>query len=272
MDVDMDEWIWDEICCPECNEFSDTPVNGFPRNRALENLLDKNIERIDQGQEYNSAFDKCSLFADLLERFNKIKNDPNTRINEEISELKNQVDMRREELKQKIDKESLEMIEKLEEFEKECILKSARVKCSLFSDMLKRFNKIKSYPETKISEEISDLKKKVYLKREEMSKESLEMIAKIDEFEKECKLKAASLKSDCKLNEKLKSWGKSLKSWQQSLNSFERNTDNWNRVLNESTSALKELDSEYWNFDKNLFLNRLSQFKHPYCDEFIALK
>ena len=201
-----EENMTNQIHCPKCNEFFEIPINGFPRNRAVEDLLEKNITKIDLGEEHKSAFDKCSLFADLLERFNKIRNDPNTRINEEISELKNQVDIRREEMKMKIDKESLEMIKKL------------------------------------------------------------------DEFEKDCKLKADSLKSDSKLNEKFESWKNSLKQWQQSLNSFERNIDNWNRVLNESTSALNDLYKEFINFNKELFLNRLIEFKYPDSSEFITIK
>ena len=192
-----EENMTNQIHCAKCNEFFEIPVNGFPRNRAVEDLLEKNIEKIDLGEEHKSAFDKCSLFNDLLERFKKIKNDPDTRINEEISELKNQVDIRREEMKLKIDKESLEMIEKL------------------------------------------------------------------DEFEKDCKLKAVSLKSDSKLNEKFETWKNSLKEWQQSLNSFERNIDNWNRVSKESTSNLKDLHIEFINFKREIFLNRLVEFKYP---------
>lgn len=64
----------------------------------------------------------------MLERFKTIKNDPETRINKEISELKNRVDLRREEMKEKIDSESFEMIEKIDEFEKECKLTVASLK------------------------------------------------------------------------------------------------------------------------------------------------
>ena len=183
--------------CLICQKNHNIPVNGFPRNLALESLLETNFYKIDLGEEYKSAIDKCSLFDDLLKRFNKIKNDPERGIYKEISDLKNEVDLRREEMKLKIDKESLEMIEKL------------------------------------------------------------------DEFEKECKLKAVSLKSDSKLNEKFESWQNSLKQWQQSLDTFERNKDIWHRVLNESTSVLKDLHLEFLNFKREIFLNRLIEFKYP---------
>jgi hypothetical protein len=108
-----------------------------------------------------------------------------------------------------------------------------------------------------------------------IDKESLEMIEKLDEFEKDCKLKAVSLKSDSKLNEKFVSWQNSLKQWQKSLNSFERNLDNWNRVLNESTSTLKDIHLEFINFNREIFLNRLIELKYPNLlasNKFIKLK
>ena len=68
-----EENMTNQIYWPECNEFFDIPINGFPRIRAIENLLKKNIDKIDLGAEYKSASDKCSLFGDLLERFKTIQ-------------------------------------------------------------------------------------------------------------------------------------------------------------------------------------------------------
>lgn len=59
-------------------------------------------------------------FDDMLERFYAIKNDPETRIHSVISELRNEIDLRREELKCEIDKNALNAIQKLDDFEKEC--------------------------------------------------------------------------------------------------------------------------------------------------------
>lgn len=193
------------LLCVICNEHFDIPSNGFPPARALESLLKKNIQNIDLGEEYNSARDKCSVFGDLLDRFNKIKSDPEMRISEVISDLKNKLDLRREEMKQKIDQEALGMIEKL------------------------------------------------------------------NDFEKECKLKAASVKSDPKLDDKLKKWQINVKEWQQRMRTFER-SDNWKKILDESTSTIKDLHSEFLNFDRNLFLNRLNKFKCFNESNFIIIK
>lgn len=192
------------LLCVICNEDFDIPSNGFPPARALESLLKKNIQNIDLGEEYNSARDKCSLFGDLLDQFNKIKNDPEMRISEVISDLKNKFDLRREEMKQNIDKQILQMIDEL------------------------------------------------------------------NEFEKECKFKVASVKSDPKLDEKLKKWQINFKEWQQRMRTFER-SDNWKKILDESTSTIKHLHSEFLNFDRNLFLDRLNQFKCSASNNLVTL-
>ena len=128
--------------CDICNKSFDIPINGFAPNRALENLMEVDIDELDLGEEYNAAFDKCEYFGDLLDQLNSIKNDPEVKIHTVLSDLRNKVkkiisssvcefchynnfelnkvDLRREELKQEIDKKALEMIEKLNQYEKDC--------------------------------------------------------------------------------------------------------------------------------------------------------
>lgn len=109
-----------KIECDNCNETHEIPHNGFVPNRALEHLMKLKIDKLDLGEEYNSAFEKFSLFADLLEYFNRVKNDPEMKIHTLLSDLRNKVDLRREVLKDEIDKKALEMIEKINEYEKDC--------------------------------------------------------------------------------------------------------------------------------------------------------
>ena len=120
--------------CDICDELFDIPTKGFAPNRALESLLKQEIDVLDLGDEYNSAFDKCSQFKDLIEHFNRVKNDPEMRIHTVLSDLRNKVDLRREELKQDIDSEALKMIEKINEYEKDC--KASIKQDSKFDDML----------------------------------------------------------------------------------------------------------------------------------------
>ena len=187
-----------KIGCEHCEKRFEIRVEGFARNRALENLLEKKIEWIDLGDEYNSAFDKCKLFSDLLEQLNLMNNDPETRIHSVISDLRNKVDLRREELKDEIDKEALTMIRIL------------------------------------------------------------------DDFENECKENSASIKSNSDLNKRIVKWGKDLRDWQVNLSTFKRNINSWTTVINQSTCALKELQSEYFKLNEVLFLNRLNDIKCSY--------
>ena len=140
---------------------------------------------------------------------------------------------------------------------------SARDKCEQLERMLEHFIRIRNDPEVEISAVIKDLKNMVDLRREEMKeeidKESLEMIEKLDEFEKECKSNAESMKSDSELDKKLKTWSNDLKQWQQSLNSFKRNANKWKAILIESSSHLKKLQSEVCKFNENLFLKRFNR-------------
>ena len=108
------------IKCYICDESFDIPTKGFVRNRALENLMEVDIDELDLGEEYNSAFDKCNYFGDLLEQLSPIKNDPETRIHTVLSELRDKVILRREDLKQDIDKKAQEFINKINDYEKEC--------------------------------------------------------------------------------------------------------------------------------------------------------
>lgn len=123
------------IKCDICDESFDIPIKGFVRNRALESLMEVDIDELDLGEEYNSAFDKCNYFGDFLEQLSPIKNDPETRIHAVLSDLRNKVDLRREELKQEIDRKALETIEQLNQFEKDC-------KASIKSDNSSLDNKI----------------------------------------------------------------------------------------------------------------------------------
>ena len=138
--------------------------------------------------------------------------------------------------------------------------KSAREKCQLFNDLLDHLNTLKDDPEMKIHTVISELKNKVDLRREELKqeidKESLKMIEKLDEFEKECKSNSSLLKFNSDLNLYLTSWRTDLKEWQQSLSTFKNDSDKWKSILNKSSLALRYIQSLIIKFNDRLFLHR----------------
>ena len=113
-----------KIMCSLCDEFYVIPANGFVTNRVLNSLLENETKMVYFGNNirssYNSAKETYESFEELLDGFNRIKNDPEMKIHTVINELRNNVDVRREYLKEEIDKKSLAMIEKLNEFEKDC--------------------------------------------------------------------------------------------------------------------------------------------------------
>ena len=180
-----------KIQCKSCNKTHNIPKNGFVPNKTLESLIEINIDQLDLGKEYNSVLEKLNDFEELLEQFNKAKNDPETRIHSVLSDLRNKVDLKREELKQDIDKKALEIIEKINEYEKEC-------------------------------------------------KESIKLHSNLDS--------------------KICEWENELKQSRLFLNTLERNTVKWNEISNKMTSNLKDLQSEFFKLNGNLFLNRLNDF------------
>ena len=109
-----------KIECIKCNKSFEIPVDGFAPNRDLESLLEREINELDLGDEYNWYFLKFTQFEQFLEHFSRVINDPELKIHSVLSELKNNIDLRREEIKQKIDIQSLKMIKKIDEFEIQC--------------------------------------------------------------------------------------------------------------------------------------------------------
>lgn len=115
------------IECKTCNESFDIPFKGFIRVRPLEIELEKKAKS-EEEIKIKAISDRFSFLEQLINDFNEFKNDPETKINDVINELRNKVDLRREEMKQEIDRESLKMIDKLNEFEKECREKTQTIK------------------------------------------------------------------------------------------------------------------------------------------------
>ena len=135
--------------------------------------------------------------------------------------------------------------------------------CKSFEELFDEFKKIKNDPEMKINTVISEFRNKVDLRREDLKQKIdikiLELIERIDEFEKECKANASNVKSDCKLDETLDRLKNALNETKKSSVTFEL-VEKWMKIADESKSAIKEIQSELLKFDESLFLNRLTSF------------
>lgn len=132
-----------------------------------------------------------------------------------------------------------------------------------FEELLEEFNRIQNDPEMKIHSVINELRNKVDLRREKLKqnidRNALTLIDRIDEFEKECKANASNVKSDCKLDEKLEMFKNELDETRKSSVTF-KSVEKQMRIVDESKSAIKKLQSEFLKFNKRLFLNRLNSF------------
>ena len=116
------------IGCNICQVDHNLISGGFPRVIALEKLIEKQIEHLHLGDEYNSTFKQYKDFSDLLDRFEKLRKDPEVRIHEEIGDMKAKIDLHREELKSQIDREALMYIDILDQYEQNCKLNAVEIK------------------------------------------------------------------------------------------------------------------------------------------------
>ena len=110
----------EKAICLTCSSIFEIPPNGLIPNKALEELIEKKIQSLDLGEEYNLAANKFQEFNDLLENITDLKNSSEEKIHSTISDLRTRIDLTREQLKSKIDEEALKLIKKLDDYEKEC--------------------------------------------------------------------------------------------------------------------------------------------------------
>lgn len=132
-----------------------------------------------------------------------------------------------------------------------------------FEELLDEFNRTQNDPDMKIHTVINELRNKVDLRREKLKqnidRKALTLIERIEEFEKECKSNAPNVKSDCKLDEKLEMLKNELDETRKCSLTFE-SVEKRMRIVDESKSAIKKLQSEFFKFNESLFLNRLNSF------------
>ena len=107
--------------CSICLTPFEIPPSGLIPNKALEELIEKKIQSLDLGEDYNLAANKCQEYKDLLERIKQLKDSSEDKIYSTISDIRSRIDLKREELKSKIDEEALELIEELDNYEAECM-------------------------------------------------------------------------------------------------------------------------------------------------------
>ena len=106
-----------EIKCAECNESHQIP-EGFLINRIVENLLRRKLHNIDLGGEHVKATSALKELSEFMKKMRHMKQNPESEINEIVSDLRNKIDLRRDVLKKRIDDEAQALIDELDEFER----------------------------------------------------------------------------------------------------------------------------------------------------------
>ncbi len=101
--VDLFEIVDDRFECLFCGEEHKIPSNGFPYNKALEQLVQYNLDQIELGDAYKGAKISFENFNLKIETLEKIKIDPGGYINEHFSDIMDEIDARRIKLKSELD-------------------------------------------------------------------------------------------------------------------------------------------------------------------------
>ena len=105
------------IRCETCEVEHQIPINGFHANKALQVLIEAEIDKLDFGSVYKSAKKSCESVEETLNKIKVLLRDPYFYTHEKISKLKNAVQLKGEELR--IDEEMKKLMDRLEEYERQ---------------------------------------------------------------------------------------------------------------------------------------------------------
>jgi len=140
--------------CSQCEEILKKPVllpcgHSICENHKIEKIkngskkimcnIETNVQCLKIGEGYESAKERFQSLKNFYELLTQIYKDPGLFVHDKISEIKNDVDLRREELKAKIDEDALELIAKLNEYEKECLKKIKDIQKNEIESKLKQW-------------------------------------------------------------------------------------------------------------------------------------
>lgn len=106
--------------CKLCDEDHHIEESNMIVSKALERLINSNVENLNLGCDYNDAFDFCNGLDQSLKNLEAWTNEPMSFIKQTIDKLKNKTELIREERKLKIDEEAKKIIEQLETYLEQC--------------------------------------------------------------------------------------------------------------------------------------------------------
>ena len=110
----------ESVICHKCGIEHKIPKDGFPPNKALAEIIEAELEKLDFGKTHHQAKESCKLFENELKELEVTLNDPSHYTKQKINDLKNIVQLKGEELKLRIDQEMDKLFGTLEEYERQC--------------------------------------------------------------------------------------------------------------------------------------------------------
>lgn len=107
--------------CKLCDNDHLIDKNNLVVNKSLEILINANLDKINFGSLYNTAFKRLNELDQAIGNLETILNNPTLFIQQVIDQMKNTTEIIREELKLKIDDKANQIIDQLDQYEKNCI-------------------------------------------------------------------------------------------------------------------------------------------------------
>lgn len=109
----------ESVICHKCGIEHKIPKGGFPANKALAEIIETEIEKLDFGKTHHQAKESCKLFENELKELEVTLKDPSHYTDQKINDLKNKVQLKGEKLKLRIDQEMDKLFEALKEYERQ---------------------------------------------------------------------------------------------------------------------------------------------------------
>lgn len=109
------------IICGGCGVEHQIPKNvGFPKNKALEEIISAKISFLDFGETHAKAKEQCTKIEGLLKSMDLLEKGASSYAYEEIDKLRNRVHLKSENLKLSVDQKTEKLLEMLKEYQKNC--------------------------------------------------------------------------------------------------------------------------------------------------------
>lgn len=106
--------------CPACQLDHSVPSVGFPSNLLAESLIKRKFKQIDLGPEHQVAMKSFEDLKVLVDKFKRLRDNPELEINRVVGKLRHKIDCKREEAKKSLDDEALALISELDDYEAKC--------------------------------------------------------------------------------------------------------------------------------------------------------